>query len=135
MTITELGEKLGRFNKGSFATIDENDVPDIRGWELQFIENGRPYFTTSSQKKVYRQLQNKPVAAFFCMANGLSVRICGRIAFLTDEKEIQAIYDHMDPGVQKLYPTIHDNGFLVGYFESGAIEYAEGKGAFETLRF
>src|SRR5699024_4656593 len=60
MDIKKLAELMGKYAHGYFATVDEAGFPDLRGWEFQYEKDGRMYFTTSSEKSVYRQMMANP---------------------------------------------------------------------------
>lgn len=135
MDLNKMEEIAGQFNKGSFATIDENGMPDVRGWELQFIKNGKVYFTTSNSKSVYRELMKNPKAAFLCTGRGYNIRISGEAVFSKDPAEIAEVYRTMDPSVRNMYPTPEANGFQVFYFAHGTVKYAKGYEAYQQFAF
>ena len=135
MNLKELCAIMGKFVHGYFATVDEQGFPDLRGWEFQYEQDGRLYFTTSSTKAVYRQRTANPKVAFACQANGYQVRLSGTAVVVTDAAERAAVYAAMDPSVQALYPTPEAGGFTVFYLAHGVAKYAEGGGAFQSFAF
>lgn len=71
MNLKELCAIMGKFVHGYFATVDEQGFPDLRGWEFQYEQDGRLYFTTSSTKAVYRQMTANPKVAFAARQTGI----------------------------------------------------------------
>lgn len=135
MDLKQLGEIMGKYAHGFFATVDANGFPDMRGWEFQFVRDGRLYFTTSNEKDVYRQMAANPKVAFTCDVDGYHVRISGTAVVVDDPAHTARIYAITDPNVQALYPTAESNGFTVFYIEHGTAKVAKGYDPFETFVF
>ncbi|MDU4802113.1 MAG: pyridoxamine 5'-phosphate oxidase [Clostridium butyricum] len=119
---------------GYFATV-EDDKADIRGWQFQFIEDGKIYFCTSNKKDVYQQLQKNPNCAFSCNAGGYAFRIRGKAIMVTDKEVISNIHASIDKNVAEVYPTPEDNGFAVFYLENGEVKYSRNFVSFERFTF
>ena len=66
MDMQKLSDIMGKFCCGNLATISQEGYPDLRGWKFQFIREGKPFFTTSNEKNVYRQMAANPKATFAC---------------------------------------------------------------------
>ncbi|HIU95068.1 MAG TPA: pyridoxamine 5'-phosphate oxidase family protein [Candidatus Aphodomorpha intestinavium] len=135
MDIKKLAELMGKYAHGYFATVDEAGFPDLRGWEFQYEKDGRLYFTTSSEKAVYRQMMANPKVAYACQGNGYTVRVSGTAVVVTDAAERAAVYAAMDPGVQALYATPEDGGFTAFYIEHGVAKYAKDGEGFTSFKF
>ena len=93
------------------------------------------YFTTSSEKAVYRQMMANPKVAYACQGNGYTVRVSGTAVVVTDAAERAAVYAAMDPGVQALYATPEDGGFTAFYIEHGVAKYAKDGEGFTSFKF
>lgn len=135
MDMQKLSDIMGKFCCGNLATFSQEGYPDLRGWKFQFIREGKPFFTTSNEKNVYRQMAANPKATFACSVNGYEVRIMGDVKFAEDPALIEEIYNTMDASVRKLYPTVDSNGFTAMYFDHGIVKYAKDGGKFESFTF
>lgn len=117
-----------------YLATSENGVPDIRGWQLQFIENGKIYFCTSNQKNVYKQLEKNPACSVICTQGGQTFRITGNVVFASKE-ETQKTHECINDDVKQIYPTADSNGFCAFYIEHGTVKHATGFAPFETFEF
>ena len=135
MNLTEISQLLPNQTMGYLATVDENNAADLRGWQLQRIEGGKIYFTTSASKNVWKQIQNNPQVAFFCTVNGYTFRVYGKAIHIVDKSVIQKVYDKSSEDIKSMYPTIDSNGYTVFCLEHGRVAYAKGFGQFESLEF
>jgi len=135
MNLNELQSLIPLHTAGNFATVDEHNCPDVRGWQFQGIENGKVYFFTSSDKNVWKQIQSNPAVAFICDANGYTFRIYGSATAVTDPVAIKRLHDTADAGVKAIYPTAESNGFTVFCLEHGKVSYAKGFVPFQTFEF
>ena len=126
MNLKELSAIMGKFAHGVFATVDENGYPDMRGWELQFEKDGKLYFTTSSEKSVYRQMVANPKVAYTCDVNGYHVRISGTAVIVKDAAEKEEIYREIfertiapAPGLVDFLKSLKSEGFKTAVGSSG----------------
>lgn len=134
MNFEEMKNVIPSYIAGYFTTVDGNK-PDVRGWQLQCIEDNKIYFCTSNQKNVYKQLQANPECGFICTVGTQTFRIEGKCVFVTDRNEIEKIHAKTTEQVKSLYPTIDDNGFAAFYIEHGTVKYADGFKPFEKFEF
>ena len=113
---------------GILSTIAENGMPEGRGWEFQFEEDGRYYFGTANTKAVYQQLQANPRAAFTYMEpkGQYTVRINGAVHFVTDKAEKARLWEKIDPMVQKMYQSVENPVFEILYLDGGSCRLAKG---------
>ncbi|MCR1954579.1 pyridoxamine 5'-phosphate oxidase family protein [Clostridioides mangenotii] len=135
MNLKELKLLIPTHTPGYFATVDEQNNPDVRGWQFQVIEDDKIYFFTSCHKNVWEQIQNNPSIAFICDANGYTFRIYGNATTITDSNTIKRLHDSADEGVKAVYPTHDSNGFTVFCLEHGRVSYAKGFVPFTTFEF
>lgn len=107
MTKNEFFKYLPNFTSGIFTTVRADGIPEGRGFEYEFEKDGNIYFYTAHTKDVYQELEANPVAAFTYMepTGKFTVRINGKVGFITDTEEKKALWEKLDPVVQKMYKT------------------------------
>ncbi|WP_455537792.1 pyridoxamine 5'-phosphate oxidase family protein [Terrisporobacter sp.] len=135
MNLKELESLIPAHTIGYFATVDEQNRADVRGWQLQSVEDGKIYFCTSNSKNVWKQIQSNPAVSFICNASDYTFRIYGDAIHVTDAVEIKKVHDKADEGVRGIYPTPESNGFTVFCLEHGKVSYAKGFAPFTTFEF
>ncbi len=135
MNLNELKTLIPAHTPGYLATVDEQNNPDVRGWQFQTIENGKIYFFTSAYKNVWKQIESNPSIAFICDASGYTFRIYGNVIVVDDKNTIKRLHDSAADGVKAVYPTIESNGFTVFCLEHGRVAYAKGFVPFNTFEF
>lgn len=135
MNFNELQSSIPAHTIGYFATVDEQNKADVRGWQLQYIEDGKIYFCTSNSKNVWKQIQSNPSISFICNEKGYTFRIYGDAIHVTDADEIKKVHDAADESVRGIYPTAQSNGFTVFCLEHGKVSYAKGFDPFTTFEF
>lgn len=133
MDFNKMKEIIPSGTMGYFTT-SVNNMPDIRGWQLQFIEDGKIYFCTSNQKNIHSQLDQNPACSFMCQVGPQAFRISGTAVFASEE-ETQKVYDRLSDDVKKMYPSVDANGFCAFYIEHGTVKYAIGFAPFESFEF
>lgn len=92
---------LRQHNEGVLATVS-GDRPQTRAFQAMKVEGTTLYFATSAQKAVYSQLQTNPNAEFIVLADKVSVRCGGTVAFDVDDDTQRWIYDHNEV-LRRLY--------------------------------
>ena len=92
---------LRQHNEGVLATIS-GDRPQTRAFQAMKVEGTTLYFATSARKAVYSQLQTNPHAEFIVLADKVSVRCGGTVAFDVDVDTQRWIYDHNEV-LRRLY--------------------------------
>lgn len=92
---------LRQHNEGVLATVS-GDRPQTRAFQAMKVEGTTLYFATSAQKAVYSQLQANPNAEFIVLADKVSVRCGGTVAFDVDDDTQRWIYDHNEV-LRRLY--------------------------------
>ena len=103
---------------GYLATVD-NGKPRVRPWGFMFEENGRLYFGTASNKKVYQQLVAVPYIEYSKTTKEMVwARVCGEIRF-DDSMPIREKIFERAPMVKQLYQSPDNPIFKVFYLEHG----------------
>lgn len=85
----------------AFATV-EDDKPKIRVFQIMKRENATLYFTTTTYKEVYKQLQKNPFVELLAMAGNISVRVKGKAVFDVPDNIGKEIYE-TNPVLMRLY--------------------------------
>ncbi len=92
---------LRQHNEGVLATVS-GDRPQTRAFQAMKVDGTTLYFATSAKKEVYCQLQTNPNAEFIVLADKVSVRCGGTVAFDVDDDTQRWIYDHNEV-LRRLY--------------------------------
>lgn len=92
---------LREHNEGVLATVS-GDRPQTRAFQAMKVEGTTLYFATSEKKAVYSQLLANPNAEFIVLADKVSVRCGGTVAFDVDDGTQRWIYDHNEV-LRRLY--------------------------------
>ena len=90
----------------AFATV-EDDKPKIRVFQIMKRENATLYFTTTTYKEVYKQLQKNPFVELLAMAGNISVRVKGKAVFDVPDNIGEEIYE-TNPILMRLYHSYSD---------------------------
>lgn len=134
LTLDKILSMIPERAMGHFATVN-GDKPEVRGWQLQFIEDGKFYFCTSTKKEVYEQMKKNPNVSFIVEASGYIFRISGVAEFDDSNKTRDYTYSRIQEGLKTLYPTVESNGFTAFTISHGVIRYAQGFGPFASVTF
>lgn len=90
----------------AFATV-EYDKPKIRIFQIVKREKATLYFTTTTYKEVYKQLQKNPFVELLAMAGNISVRVKGKAVFDVPDNMGEEIYK-TNPVLMRLYRSYSD---------------------------
>lgn len=77
MNIEQVVEIFKDATPGYFATT-KGDQLEVRGWEFEFAEGNKFFFTTANTKYVYKQMKVNPQVAFAGAVGEHNVRISGK---------------------------------------------------------
>lgn len=126
---------LNKYRSGALATV-EDGMPRVRPWALMFENNGKFWFMTNNQKKVFQQLQKNPYIEFCASSpDYIHVRLTGKIEFYDDINIKQQIFETY-PLLKNIYQT-YDNPILeLFYLEHGTAAinfYHKGEVRFYTF--
>lgn len=114
------------------ATVDGN-VPRVRPFGFAMELEGRLYFCTNNQKKVYKQLTANPHFEVSATAKtGEWLRLQGKAVFNTSTQTKQAALDVM-PALSRMY-SVDDTIFEVFYIADGEATFCDMKGASSTIK-
>jgi uncharacterized pyridoxamine 5'-phosphate oxidase family protein len=103
---------------GYLATVD-NGRPRVRPWGFMFEENGRLYFGTASNKKVYQQLTAIPYVEYSKTTKDMVwVRVSGEIHFEEDMKMKEKMFER-SPMLKQIYQAPDNPIFKAFYLEHG----------------
>ena len=134
LTFEQITSMIPAGSMGFLATVDDNK-PEIRGWQLQFIEDNKFFFWTTMEKKVYDQLKRNPNISFLVEAGGYSIRISGTVE-IDDSKELsKRVYEKLDDDIKKIYPDFKTSGFVAFVLSHGTIKYSHGFGPVTSVVF
>ena len=84
---------LSQHNEVSFATSDGN-LPKIRIFQIMKQEGNVLYFSTSTEKAVWKELMQNPNVEVLAYADNISVRCSGMVNFNVEDDVKRWIYDH-----------------------------------------
>ena len=90
----------------AFATV-EYDKPKIRIFQIVKREKATLYFTITTYKEVYKQLQKNPFVELLAMAGNISVRVKGKAVFDVPDNIGEEIYE-TNPILMRLYRSYSD---------------------------
>jgi len=137
MTIENVLELLPNGSMGIFSTINEEGFPDGRGWQFQFQENGKFYFSTANTKDVYKEMKANPNVSFTSMepTGKYTVRIIGKSTFISDPSEKEKAYAKLDNIVKSIYKSWDDPILEIFYVSNGELKVATGFNPAEVIKF
>ena len=90
----------------AFATVDENNQPQVRIIDVMLVEDSKLYFCTARGKDFYKQLKNQPYVAITGMNKEYQmVRLNGLVKRLENQKYwIDRIFKH-NSSMNDVYPN------------------------------
>ena len=94
---------LQAHNEVAFATC-EGHLPKLRVFQIMKQEDTVLYFSTSSKKAVWQELQANPNVEILASADQVSVRCSGMVNFHVDDDVKRWIYDN-NPVLPRLYDS------------------------------
>lgn len=103
-------------------------MPEARGWQFQYEEDGRYYFATANTKEVFAQLQANPKAAFTYMepSGKYTLRLTGDVGFVKDEEQKKLAWERMAPPVKGKYKTWDNPTLEIIYIENAQLKFEKG---------
>ena len=128
MTKAEFMEYLTNGICGIFSTVREDGMPEARGWQFQYEENGRYYFATANTKEVFAQLQANPKAAFTYMepSGKYTLRLTGDVGFVKDTEQKKSAWEGMAPPVKGKYKNWDNPTLEIIYIENAELKFEKG---------
>ncbi|HWR40052.1 MAG TPA: pyridoxamine 5'-phosphate oxidase family protein [Patescibacteria group bacterium] len=114
------------------ATVEGNQ-PRVRPFGFVLAHQGKLYFCTTNQKKVYHQLQANPQFEISTASTkGEWLRLQGRAVF-NSTREIKQLALEASPLLQKLY-SIDDPTFELFYINDAEATFADMSGSSRTIK-
>ena len=108
----------------AFATVDENNQPQVRIIDVMLVEDNKLYFCTARGKDFYKQLKNHPYVAITGMNKEYQmVRLNGPVKRLENQKYwIDRIFKH-NSSMNNVYPN--ESRYILEAFclEEGELEF------------
>lgn len=108
----------------AFATVDENNQPQVRIIDVMLVEDNKLYFCTARGKDFYKQLKNHPYVAITGMNKEYQmVRLNGPVKRLENQKYwINRIFKH-NSSMNNVYPN--ESRYILEAFclEEGELEF------------
>ena len=90
-------------NEIAFATCEGN-LPKIRMFQIMKQEGNVLYFSTSTEKAVWKELMQNPNVEVLVYADNVSVRCSGMVNFNVEDDVKRWIYEH-NPVLPRLYSS------------------------------
>ena len=90
-------------NEVAFATSDGH-LPKLRIFQIMKQEGNVLYFSTSTEKAVWKGLMQNPNVEVLAYADNISVRCSGMVNFDVEDDVKRWIYDH-NPVLPRLYSS------------------------------
>ena len=90
-------------NEVAFATSDGH-LPKIRIFQIMKQDGNVLYFSTSTEKAVWKELIKNPNVEVLAYADNISVRCSGMVNFDVEDNVKRWIYDH-NPVLPRLYSS------------------------------
>ncbi|SFM20295.1 pyridoxamine 5'-phosphate oxidase family protein [Pelosinus propionicus] len=119
-------------NKIFYIATVEGDIPKVRPFGFAMELEGKLYFCTNNQKKVYQQLKANPnFEVSTTSQTGEWLRLKGKAVFHSHSKTKQAALDAM-PALSKMY-SVDDSIFELFYAEEGEATFHDRKGASRAI--
>lgn len=97
-----------------YLATEDNGKPQVRPINTILEFEGKVYFETSSNKKMYHQMQKNPQVAISGMADGKWIRVSGKAIFDHNEKVIDTMFEAI-PSLKDVYTR---EEFEVYYLEN-----------------
>jgi uncharacterized pyridoxamine 5'-phosphate oxidase family protein len=110
------------------ATIGLDDKPKVRPFQFMLEEDGRLYFCTSNQKRVFKELQKHPYVEFCASGANFSwLRLNGKVVFSKD-LGLKARIQDASPIVKSIYKSPDNPAFEVFCLADAAATIADFSG-------
>ena len=110
---------------GYLATVDENNMPRVRGWGIVSADENGIVFGTMNNKRVYSQLKTNPRAEYIVQTKGFKIlRVNGEITFDDNRDAVLAIVEKV-PAIKKMYGDAAETNFELVYMKNPEFEWFE----------
>lgn len=137
MTKENILELLPNGSLGIFSTINEDGIPDGRGWQFQFEDDDKFYFSTNNTKDVYKEIIVNPNVSFTVMepTGKYTIRITGKATFIIDPSKKEKTFAKLDNIVKGMYKSWDSPVLEIFYVSSGELKLAKGFNPPEIINY
>lgn len=113
----EIVEFLQKSGMQYFATIGLDGKPKVRPFQFMFEEDGKLWFCTSNQKKIYEELVKQPYIELCASGDNMSwLRLEGKVVF-SDSIEAKEKVLELSTLVKGIYKVPDNPSFEVFYLD------------------
>lgn len=110
------------------ATTDKSGSPKVRPFQFMLEKEGKLFFCTSNQKKVYEQIKDNPNVELCASSPKFAwIRLSGKVVFSNDLNIKAEILEH-SPLVKSIYKTPDNPTFEIFYLENAKAVIADFSG-------
>jgi len=110
------------------STVGLDGNPKVRPFQFMLEEDGRLYFCTSNQKKVYKEMKANPHVELCATGEHFSwIRLSGQVVF-SDDMEIKARIQESNELVKSIYQTPNNPVFEIFYLADATAVIADFSG-------
>jgi len=98
-----------------FASIGVDGKPKVRPFQFMFEEDGKLWFCTSNQKRIYTELVEQPHVELCASGENMSwLRLGGKVVF-SDSLEVKEKIFDLSSIVRDVYKTKDNPDFVIFY--------------------
>lgn len=114
----------------SLATIGTDGKPKVRPFQFKLEHGGKLYFSTLSDKQIYKEITQNPwVELCACGENFSWLRLSGRVVFSQDLSIKRRIIEEAIPLIRSFYQTPDNPLFALFYLDEATVTIADLSGA------
>ena len=108
------------------ATIGTDGKPKVRPFQFKLEHGGRLYFSTLSDKQIYREITENPwVELCACGENWTWLRFSGRVVFSQDLSIKRRILEEAIPLIRAFYQTPDNPKFALFYLDEATATFGD----------
>lgn len=112
------------------ATIGFDGKPKVRPFQFKLEDGGKLYFSTLSNKQIYKEItQNPCVELCACGENWSWLRLSGKVVFSDDLAIKTRIFEEAIPLIKSFYKTPDNPLFALFYLDEAIATIADLSGA------
>lgn len=116
----EIVTKLNESEIQYFSTIGLDGKPKVRPFQFMFEEEGKLWFCSSTEKEVYKELQENPYIELCTSLQEMTwMRLSAKVVF-SDRLDIKEKVLTFSPLVKRIYKEACNPIFSVFYLTSGS---------------
>jgi len=108
------------------ATIGTDGKPKVRPFQFKLEHGGKLYFSTLSDKQIYKEITENPWVEFCaCGENWTWLRFSGRVVFSQDLSIKRRIFEEAIPLIRSFYQTPDNPKFALFYLDEARATFAD----------